>query len=201
LIYRSQSTDSFEMNILHLLRHSRIGRLLSVPFNPTEATLSELELVLLRELVAESEGIEGPIIEIGTLIGRTTTELALANRSSRKIVTVDNYCWNPWALFPEIHYQTATAILWFPVSRNLVEQVRQDKSAFYQSYNRGRPSLVFLDAMHDYEGTKEDILWAQSVEAEIICGHDYCAEFPGVIQAVDEFGGPKRLAGSVWSLS
>ena len=189
------------MRILELLKHSWICRSLAIAFDPTKASLSEPELVLLRELVAESEGIEGPIIEIGTLIGRTTTELALANRSSRKIVTVDNYCWNPWALPPEIHYQTAAAILRFPVSRNLVEQVHQDKSAFYQSYNRSRPSLVFLDAMHDYEGTKEDILWAQSVDAEIISGHDYCDEFPGVIQAVDEFGGPKRLAGSVWTLS
>jgi hypothetical protein len=189
------------MKLFHLLRHSRIGRSLSIPFDPREATLSEPELVLLRGLVAESDCFDGPIVEIGTLIGRTTTELALANRSIRKIVTVDNYCWNPWALPPEIHYQTFAAILRFPVSRNIVEQVHQDKSAFYQSYNRGRPSLVFLDAMHDYEGTKEDILWAQSVDAEIISGHDYCDEFPGVIQAVDEFGGPKRLAGSVWSLS
>ena len=60
--------------------------------------------------------------------------------------------------------------------------------------------MVFLDAMHDYEETKKDIHWAQSVSAKIISGHDYCDEFAGVKQIVDEFGGPRELGGSVWVL-
>jgi hypothetical protein len=60
--------------------------------------------------------------------------------------------------------------------------------------------MVFLDAMHDYEETKKDILWAQSVSASIISGHDYCDEFAGVKQIVDECGGPCELGGTVWVL-
>jgi hypothetical protein len=75
-----------------------------------------------------------------------------------------------------------------------------DKDRFYEQYRGPAPSLVFLDAIHDYPETKKDIEWAKSVHAEVITGHDYCDYFPGVIQAVDEFGGPKRLCESIWCL-
>jgi hypothetical protein len=48
--------------------------------------------------------------------------------------------------------------------------------------------------------TKVDIEWARGVGAAIICGHDYCERFPGVIRAVDEFGRLAQLRGSLWSL-
>jgi hypothetical protein len=54
--------------------------------------------------------------------------------------------------------------------------------------------------VHTYEETKVDIQWARSVRASIICGHDYSERFPGVIRAVDEFGGPSQLRGSLWAL-
>ena len=41
---------------------------------------------------------------------------------------------------------------------------------------------------------------ARSAGAQIISGHDYSAEFPGVIEVVDEAGGPAQLVGSVWRL-
>ena len=62
------------------------------------------------------------------------------------------------------------------------------------------PSMVFLDAMHDYAETKKDIQWAKRAGAKIIAGHDYCDAFPGVKRIVDECGGPRELGGSVWVL-
>jgi hypothetical protein len=75
-----------------------------------------------------------------------------------------------------------------------------DKNEFFAGYRGAAPAMVFLDAVHDYEETKKDIQWARSVGAKIISGHDYCKEFPGVKQAVDEFGGPRQSAGTVWRL-
>jgi hypothetical protein len=60
--------------------------------------------------------------------------------------------------------------------------------------------LVFLDAVHTYDETKEDIQWARRVGASVVCGHDYCERFPGVIHAVNEFGHPSQLRGSLWVL-
>jgi hypothetical protein len=75
-----------------------------------------------------------------------------------------------------------------------------DKNDFYAAYEGPPPAMVFLDAWHDYDQTKIDIEWARRAGAKIISGHDYCEEFPGVKQAVDEFGGPRELAASVWLL-
>ena len=55
-------------------------------------------------------------------------------------------------------------------------------------------------AIHDYPETSKDIAWAKAVRAAVIAGHDYSDDFPGVIHAVDEAGGPRRLCRSLWAL-
>lgn len=52
--------------------------------------------------------------------------------------------------------------------------------------------FVFIDADHRYEAVLEDIaLWRPKVKpGGLLCGHDYCAGWPGVMRAVQEsFGG------------
>jgi hypothetical protein len=134
------------------------------------------------------------------LIGATTTRMALWKSPAQRIITVDNYCWNPWRLSSDLHFALAAQVLFSAVASHGVEQVRMDKAEFFRAYRGPAPALVFLDAWHTYKETKADILWARSARASIICGHDYCEQFPGVVQAVDEFGGPTRLRGSLWSL-
>jgi len=75
-----------------------------------------------------------------------------------------------------------------------------DKNPFYETYRGPSPALVFLDADHTYEETKKGVLWAKSVGAQLIAGHDYSAEFPGVQQVVHEFGGPRETGGIVFLL-
>ncbi len=56
--------------------------------------------------------------------------------------------------------------------------------------------VIYIDANHEYEFVKEDILNSFSVIKDngFICGHDYVEESPGVIKAVDEiFGKPDVL--------
>jgi predicted O-methyltransferase YrrM len=169
-------------------------------FNPCDCSVEPEGLNLLRELVRESSRYDGPIIEIGTLLGVTTTELALTKAPHQQIRTVDSYCWNPWGLTPDSHAALASQTLYYLIEKGEVEVIRADKNEYYRAYNGADPAMVFLDAMHDYEETRKDIEWAKQVGAKIISGHDYSIEFPGVIQAVDEFGGPKRLGGTVWAL-
>jgi hypothetical protein len=169
-------------------------------FHSQQATVEPEGLVLLQRLVRESRRYTGPIVEIGTLLGITATQMALAKAPEQKIITVDLYCWNPWGLTPEVHENLTSQMLCYLVQTGHVEQVCMDKDEFYQSYAGPAPALVFLDAMHDYENTKRDIEWARSAGAKIICGHDYSHLHPGVIQIVDELGGPRELAGSVWVL-
>ena len=169
-------------------------------FHPGDCTVEPEGVALLRELVRESRRFDGPIIEVGTLLGLTATEMALVKAPHQQIKTVDLYCWNPWGLTPDVHADLAAQVLYYLIEKGDVEMIRADKNEYYRSYNGPAPAMVFLDAMHDYEETKKDIEWAKSVGAKIISGHDYCDAFPGVMKVVDEFGGPRRLGGTVWAL-
>jgi hypothetical protein len=176
----------------------------SVPCRPTldlEAySVTEHEWELLAEMLQQSAQYAGPIVEVGVLAGRTTQRLAVLKAPTQKIIAVDNFCWNGWGLTPEEQWGLVKHSLAYLVQAGHVEICRIDKNKFYREYDGPPPAMVFLDAMHDYEETKKDILWARRVGAKIICGHDYKEQFPGVIQIVDEMGGPRLLRGSVFVL-
>lgn len=142
----------------------------------------------------------GPIVEIGTLFGWSTTIMALRKAPDRRLVTVDNYTWNPAQLTREQHLAVTGAILDEAVRTGQVEIVVEDKDVFYQSYDGAAPSLVFLDADHSHEATAADIRWARSVGAAVVCGHDYAPMHPGVIKAVDKAGGYRQKVESLWVL-
>lgn len=169
-------------------------------FHPQQATVEAEGIPLIEQLVREARQFPGPIIEIGTLLGVTTTTMALAKSPDQKIITVDLYCWNPWGMTPDVHEAVTSQMLHYLVQTGHVDRVSMDKNEFYRTYSGPAPSMVFLDAMHDYEETKKDIEWSRRIGAKIIAGHDYCDEFAGVKRVVDEFGGARELAGTVWAL-
>jgi len=163
-------------------------------------SLRDDELPLLERLVGRAGSSAGPMVEIGTLFGLTTVMIATWKAPEQKVITVDDYSWNPWWLKPEQHFALTQRVLNHLVACGHVEQVRMDKDEFYGQYDGPAPALVFLDAVHEYEPTRDDIAWARAADASIICGHDYCEEFGGLRRAVDEAGGPRELAGSLWVL-
>jgi predicted O-methyltransferase YrrM len=171
------------------------ARALRVPVG--EVDLREAKLLV--ELVGGLR-TDGPIVEIGTLFGWSTRVLALAKEPERRLVTVDRYVWNPLGLSPEAHERATRAVLDEAVRELGVEVVAADKADFYAGWSGPAPSLVFLDAVHTYEETAADLEWARSVGAEVVCGHDYGAPWPGVVRAVDERGGPARLVGTLFVL-
>ena len=121
-------------------------------------------------------------------------------RKSVKLITVDDYSWNSLGLPYDKYFDLTNKLLDNEIKNENVEQINIDKNIFYETYNGPTPALVFLDANHSYEETKKDIIWSKKVKAEIICGHDYCSDFPGVIQVVDEMGGYEKLVNSLWVL-
>ena len=66
--------------------------------------------------------------------------------------------------------------------------------------------LVFIDGDHAYEPVRADLAaWWPKLETRysVICGHDYCDEYPGVKKAVDEWAHDidrtlSFLPGTVW---
>lgn len=162
--------------------------------------LSLEEARLLGEIVSESDATR-PIIEIGTLFGFSTIVMTLRKQPAQRLVTVDNYSWNPLGLSPDAHFETTANRLSDAIKSHSVEMVRMDKDQFYREYSGPPPAVFFCDADHSYKATKADLVWARSVGATIICGDDYDHPFQrGTAQAVDELGGPKRLAGGLFVL-
>ncbi len=144
-----------------------------------------------------------PVIEIGTLFGRTAIEIAEAMSSWEHppvVITVDRYSWNPWGLTDESHFLLTSEILRFAKERGRIDQRRMSADEFYASYKSPSPSLFFYDADHSEKAVTRAIAWARSVKAHTICGHDYCPEFPGTMKAVDAAGGPREVQGRVWVL-
>jgi hypothetical protein len=160
----------------------------------------EDERELVREAVLQANSLPGPIIEVGTLFGYTTSWMAQWKRVDKKIISVDNYCWNPWNVSPDSHRMFTRRVLGYLIHRGEVELIDMDKNAFFESYRGPSPSLVFLDANHSYEETAKDIAWAKRIGAKIIAGHDYVSVF-GVVRAVEEAGGRRAGASSVWVLN
>ena len=158
------------------------------------------ELPLLRRLVEQANARPGPIIEIGTLFGMTTLHFMRWKTPEKRILTVDNYCWNPCGFTPAEHLALTSAVLTMPCELGEIQLVRQSKDEFYRDYRGQTPALVFLDADHTYAATRDDLEWARGTGCELICGHDYAVEFPGVTRAVDEAGGTLDRCGTVWQL-
>ena len=155
---------------------------------------------LLGDLVRSTD-ITRPIIEIGTLFGFSTIVISLFKQRQQPLITVDNYCWNPLGISPDVHFEVTKNRLAEIVAKHNARLLRMDKNDFYRTYDGPPPALFFCDADHSYEATKRDIMWAQSVGASIICGDDYdLASEPGVKRAVDELGGPRQLADGLFVL-
>ena len=178
-------------------RERLIGRVLKeIAYG--EITLDES--IFLGKIIRDLK-VPGPIIEIGTLFGRSTLVITANKTPEKKLITVDNYSWNPLGLSPGMHYQITNNILSEAVKKFSLQIFKINKNDFYSTYKGESPSLVFLDAIHNYSETKADIVWAKRVNAHLICGHDYNEQkHPAVVKAVKEFGGPQKLFGSIWVL-
>jgi len=71
---------------------------------------------------------------------------------------------------------------------NGIQAIRGYSTDVADSMESQDADLVFLDASHDYRSVKADIeAWIRHVSPTgILCGHDYCDQFPGVQRAVKE---------------
>lgn len=72
--------------------------------------------------------------------------------------------------------------------KNKLKIIKNDSLNECKKYDDGFFDIVYIDASHEYEFIKEDIInWLPKVKkGGIICGDDYIAGWPGVIRAVDE---------------
>jgi len=193
--------------LFQLFRHQRVLRaalstqlsILEEGENFALGGLTEVEEEAVVLLVRKAQRYPGPLIEFGTLFGITTKLMASVATSSQKVVTVDNFCWNPFGLTPELHEIFTRKILRFELESERVELIVSGSQEFRASYDGMVPALVFLDADHSYDAVKDEIKWAKALGVPLIAGNDYRNERFGVTRAVDEeFPDGVEFRGMVW---
>ena len=165
--------------------------------------LTEEEESALVALVNTTKGgtqdTPGVIVEFGTLFGLTTLLLAQHKLVSQKVITLDNFSWNPFGLTPALHRDFTKRILRSAMQMGAVQLEKKDSASFRAEYQGAIPCMVFLDADHSYQAVKDEIGWAKNLGVKLICGHDYGNQSFGVTQAVDEaFPDGVEVKGMVW---
>lgn len=162
--------------------------------------MSEVELDWLREK-AKTRMV---VVEVGCWMGITTRELATVTPG--KVYAVDTWAGSEEHKELLLNKDTDWLFRCFQGNVNGLDNVRPVRRssvvAASDFYAMGIcPDMVFIDAAHDYENVKADILAWREVLAEggLLCGHDFDQGRDGVVQAVRELiPNPKLGAGSIW---
>jgi predicted O-methyltransferase YrrM len=85
-----------------------------------------------------------------------------------------------------------------------IKIIKNDSTSESQKYPNDYFDIVYIDASHEYEYVKKDIInWLPKVKlGGIICGDDYTKGWPGVVVAVNEIFGDNIniVGGQQWWL-
>jgi len=160
------------------------------PGNDIEGWMDLDELQWLHE---KARGMKS-IAEIGSFKGRSTH--ALASGCPGDVTCVDHF--DPEHLRP-IQGDEVYQEFWANMCRfDNVRVVRKWSVDAAAEFPDGEFDMVFIDAHHTYESCAADIRAWRLKARRLLCGHDYCSGWPGVIQAVDELIGPVQVLNRIW---
>lgn len=173
-----------------------LGRALSIT-----GWMTDPELTFLATQASKSK----VIVEAGCFQGRSTR--AMADNTDGIIHAVD-----PWKLMPlgtldSSNIMAVDEMTYTRFAMNLNGHIESGKviphaKKFVEFHPPETPDFIFIDAMHDYENVKRDILHAMSImKSGLLAGHDYQPNWQGVIKAVKEiFGDTPEIHDTIWSI-
>ena len=135
------------------------------------------------------------IVEAGCYYGRSTR--VLCDNTSGVVHAVDPWSGNYGKNFskdgtPLAYITEGPNMIFNKFMLNLNDHIFSKKCIMHiMEFHNTRienPDMIFIDAIHDYEDVYRDIEHAMKLmDKGLLCGHDYSNEWPGVIQAVDEW--------------
>lgn len=148
----------------------------------------------LYKLAVEKFGDNTHFVEIGAWKGRSASFMAVEIINSNKNIKFDVI--DTWTGSSEHHHFSSIRqnTLYDEFMKNtesvshIINPLRMTSKEASTLYEDQSLDFVFIDASHDYQSVKEDILlWLPKVKkGGIISGDDYIDGWPGVVQAVNE---------------
>ena len=163
----------------------------------TEGWMSDTELLLLGDLGSNCQNIA----EIVSWMGRSTS--AIAANTLGIVHAIDT--WKGSVEHAEILKGKSEDYIFDAFKSNMalytnVEPCRMPSLEAAKYFADQKFDLIFLDAAHDYENVKADILaWKPLLkENGILCGHDFHPWWSGVVHAVQECVVNYRVVDTIW---
>lgn len=152
-------------------------------------------------MLLEKTPDNGHIVEVGSWKGKSASYLAVEIHNSGKKIRLD--CVDTWLGSTEHqndeYVKSDTLYNLFltniePV-KHIINPVRMDSCEAYKLYQDESIDAIFIDAAHDYDSVKKDIVrWLNKVKrGGILAGHDYTTYWPGVVAAVNEILGKSNI--------
>lgn len=165
------------------------------PANYIQGWLSYAEQLFLFNMAKEMESV----IELGSWKGKSTH--ALCSSGCPKIIAIDT--WKGSAAEPEAHAEAKDDSVFEEFKKNVghfknLTIIQKDINTAVLDIPDKSVDVVWIDAGHTYDEVKNDIRKWKSKAKILICGHDYCPEWPGVIQSVDEELGEVEVCDTIW---
>lgn len=157
---------------------------------------SEDEQGVLLETILKNIDTNNPlkIAEIGVYKGRGTAiwNVILSNQNIKYDYFAIDHFMGSSEHDKSFDYYSTTIENLKPIS-DKINIIRNNSKSESEKYPDEFFDIVYIDASHEYEYVKEDILsWHPKVKpGGVICGDDYISGWPGVVQAVNELFGNK----------
>lgn len=127
------------------------------------------------------------VAEVGAREG-DFSKFILDNTSATKVYAIDPWEGNKELLNPKEAFKKCSDLL--KAYGDRAELIKGWSPDIANHFPDESLDFVYIDALHDYESVKADIkaFYPKVKPGGIIAGHDYHKEdWPGVVQAVDEF--------------
>jgi hypothetical protein len=141
------------------------------------------------------------IVEVGSWLGGSAYHFVKGTEDLQATIhCVDHWCGDP-VLNPaggemeDIYQGFLTNLKEMGAPTNVVIH-RKPSTEAAQEFTNASLDMVYLDGSHDHDSVRQDLQawWPKLKDGGIIAGHDYSEQhFPGLVQAVDDFFGGKKV--------
>jgi hypothetical protein len=142
---------------------------------------------------------KGKFVEVGPWKGQSSSFLAVEIINSGKDITldcIDNFTGSPIEPGQMYDHDNQAGRLFEVFTRNMkpiedarpgmVKGIKGDSAESAALYEDESLDFVFIDASHDYESFRKDLLaWHPKVKiGGLLAGHDFADPYPGIMKAV-----------------